>query len=218
VLRISTRFAVAALVGVALLAGLAVAECTRGRRAAAAGVAALVVGLMYAECRSDWLGGRDGRTPLGASYPLETTPAGSPVTDRLRALPDAVVLELPLLPRAVAGLPHARAMLRSTYHWRPLLNGYGSYYPAGFAERMETARRLPDDADALEALVREAGLTHLLVNAATPFARAAWLNVLRRPDTPFRLEASDDTLMLLAIRPRPQSPLAGPTAPSGPTT
>src|SRR5881397_77853 len=54
-------------------------------------------------------------------------------------------------------------MYRSTFHWRPLLNGYSSYYPAGFGERMTIADHLPD-ADALTTLRRETGLDAILVH------------------------------------------------------
>src|SRR5207245_10250730 len=59
----------------------------------------------------------------------------------------------------------ARAMYRSTFHWRPLLNGYSSYWPSAHPRRMQLARRLPDP-DALQALRAETGLEMILVHAA----------------------------------------------------
>ena len=62
--------------------------------------------------------------------------------------------------------PHSqtRAMYRSIFHWRRLVNGYDSYWPTAFAERMALALRLPE-AEALTALRRETGLELLLVHA-----------------------------------------------------
>jgi hypothetical protein len=53
-------------------------------------------------------------------------------------------------------------MYRSIFHWRPLLNGYNSYWPVGFPERMALAAKLPDR-EALAALRRETGLTNIVV-------------------------------------------------------
>jgi hypothetical protein len=57
----------------------------------------------------------------------------------------------------------ARAMFRSIFHHRPILNGYGGYWPEGFPERMALARRLPDPG-ALGALRAATGLEMILVH------------------------------------------------------
>jgi hypothetical protein len=62
-------------------------------------------------------------------------------------------------------------MYRSIFHWRPLVNGYSSYWPAGFAERMALALRLPD-AGALAELRRETGVTSIVVDGDYLDARA----------------------------------------------
>jgi hypothetical protein len=69
-------------------------------------------------------------------------------------------------------------MYRSIYHWRPLLNGYDSYWPVGFPERMTLANQLPAS-EALGELRRETGLRTILVHTAEMSAeqRAAWLGV-----------------------------------------
>ncbi len=51
---------------------------------------------------------------------------------------------------------HAHAMFHSIGNWQPLLNGYSSYYPRGFVERMTLAAALPERS-ALDRLVGEAG-------------------------------------------------------------
>ncbi len=217
VLRVSSRFAVAALIGVSLLAGLAFAELTaRARTSVAALLAVGLMALTWAECRENWFRWIVGRQPVPAVYPLEEGLEPSPITEFLRAS-DAVVLELPLLSRVVAGRPHATAMLRSTFYWRPLLNGYGSYYPSGFAERMELAQRAPDP-EALRALQGETGLTHVLVNVGTALSRTIWMRAAAAPGSGLHLVAEDDVTLLFAVEFPPQLPGAGPTAPSSPTT
>src|SRR5262245_31635453 len=108
----------------------------------------------------------------------------------------------PLNPKA-----HAPAMYRSTYHWQPLLNGYGSYWPDGFVERMRLAVRLPDPA-AVRALRRETGLEfilarvhdHLPIDEDLAKERAAWLDLVQRGGRPdLRLVAADDSLALFRV-------------------
>jgi hypothetical protein len=53
-------------------------------------------------------------------------------------------------------------MYKSIFHWRPLVNGYSSYWPERFPARMALARRLPDRA-ALAALREETGVDLVLV-------------------------------------------------------
>lgn len=76
------------------------------------------------------------------------------------------VLDLPVPASAMEGremLATGRAMLGSTLHWFPLVNGYSGHAPAGHAEAMALARRLPE-ADALAALCRRTGLRWLVVH------------------------------------------------------
>jgi hypothetical protein len=99
--------------------------------------------------------------PPGA-YPLHSAAAGDArLLDALRA-GHGPLLELPVPDGGFLAPPQADALYRSIEHRRPVLNGYSSYYPAGFAERMALADRLPDAA-ALDALVRETGLTQIVV-------------------------------------------------------
>ncbi|TMB12981.1 MAG: hypothetical protein E6J71_23440 [Deltaproteobacteria bacterium] len=81
--------------------------------------------------------------------------------------PGGPLLELPAMRLSGPALDapaNTRAMYRSIFHWRPLLNGYGGYWPAGFPELMALARELPD-AEALAQLRRETRLELLLVHA-----------------------------------------------------
>ncbi len=93
-------------------------------------------------------------------YPLvDTRPAKSSLIPVLQTAGGPVV-ELPAAPDPWL---HSEAMYRSIFHRQPVLNGYGSYWPAGFPERMALADRLPD-ADALAELRRTTGLAMVLVH------------------------------------------------------
>lgn len=194
VVRAPQRLGVAALMGLSMLAGLAFAECARRLRAlgrtrvplplATAGLALLAAGAMYAEYAfaigaAPTLVGTS-RTlfelapgtarawslpvePLPTAYPLLRTIAGDSPLERILKLHRGPLLELPV-PGPLGTAPHARAVYRSIFHGRPLLNGYSGYWPVGFRERMKLARRLPDGA-ALSELRRETGVQTLLVHA-----------------------------------------------------
>ena len=187
VIRIPERLGVAALMGVALLTGVAFAECERGARSRAAAMALVVVavGAMYCTCQrglhSSWLALR----PLPSSYPLAATvPPPAPALMRVLERPGGPLLELPA---GTEPWPNARAMYRSIHHHRALLNGYSGYWPAGFPERMALAARLPDP-DALEALRRATGLelvvVHLAEYRASP-KRGAWADFAARGGEPW---------------------------------
>jgi len=171
--RVPIRLGVAGLIGLAILAGVAFAECARripdrhrGRAAIArtALAAALAVAAYQGYARM-----------VGDSYRLDPamTPK-APLIDILRAGMGPIIVLPVATTRASAGnrpptdfaMPyyHIRAMYESIFHWRPLLNGYSSYWPAGFLERMATASRLPAP-EAVASLRREAGLTMVLVHA-----------------------------------------------------
>lgn len=177
-IRVPARLRLGAMTGLALLVGLAFAECVRvcdavraGQlRALAKGTLTLAVAAaMYAEYRS---GGAHPAFPrIPPTHPLgRLPPLAGAVVETLRA-GTGPVLEVPA---GVEGAPNVQAMYRSIGHWRPLVNGYGSYWPAAFPERMALAERLPDPV-ALAALRAETGLTTVVVNLESDFSqRGAW--------------------------------------------
>lgn len=169
--RVPARLGLAAIVGLALLTGIAFAECSRrlsravGSRFAPIGLAIVVAGSMYAQYA--WGFGATaamGWKPLPDEYPTrEPIAARQPFLPILRE-PGGPLLEVPAsLANLMATEQHARAMYRSVFHGRRLVNGYNSYWPNGFRQRMALARRLPD-ADALAALRKETGLSLILVH------------------------------------------------------
>jgi hypothetical protein len=178
--RIPSRFGVIALVGVALLTGLAVASCgaavarlagsTRSGRVARGVLALALCAFLYG---GRWL----------ARHPLPTMPVPALDEPVLRALRggDGPVVEVPVQEidqrrMTLIAREHAVAMYRSIAYWRPLVNGYSSYWPAGFPERVALAAALPDPA-ALAALRAATGLDAVIVRAAElpPTARTTWL-------------------------------------------
>ena len=196
-LRVPGRLGIAGLMGLALLAGLAFAECVarlpgRGRGVVAAGLAAAMLVATYSQFAHGFSWPFE-RAPLWDAYPVQPAIGDRDPVARLLRGGSGAVLELPLNPplaaahaqlRDVPNLPfvtdrkpylHAAAMYRSIQHWRPLLNGYSSYYPADWQARMRLASSLPD-ATALATLRSETGLATIVVHTAlcSPADRDRW--------------------------------------------
>lgn len=127
---------------------------------------------------------------LPARYPLRPM-AGLDDAGLLALLrrDEGPVLELPFsrndvqrsfLEAGGVGRPdlQAEAMLRSIGHWRPLVNGHSSFFPADFRQRMHWGRMLPDEA-ALENLHRVTGVRTIVVQVdrLDEMARRRWLAV-----------------------------------------
>jgi hypothetical protein len=198
VVRFGQRLGVIGTIGLALLVGVAFGECVRavgavwrGGRPAPALVwaAAVLVSLAAYGSYATGIGlSKTRATPLPRRYALlAVTPPDDVTATSLRRAAGAV-LELPAdVPNRLGrtlGL-HASAMYRSTFHWRPLLNGYTSYQPAGQAQRMAWADRLPGPG-ALAHLRRTTGLRHVVVRLAylPPAQQARWLEIAERTDDP----------------------------------
>jgi hypothetical protein len=199
IVRIHARLGLGALIGVPLLAGLAVDACGRAARRWGpwAGrivpvvLVVLVGGVLY----------RDLRTAV-PRFNMWVGPEVDRVTIPVLQRGQGAVVEVPIdsepehwggLGKPDVGGPvfAARAMYRSIFHWRPLLNGYSSFYPARFPERMALARRLPDP-DAVAALARDAGLSTIVVHIHDLHGdeRTRWMDA-RRGRTDLRLVAQD---------------------------
>ncbi|HUK62247.1 MAG TPA: hypothetical protein VLV15_02900, partial [Dongiaceae bacterium] len=157
-LRVPVRLGVGGMIGLALLAGLAAEECRRRLpvrlRPLVPAALALAMFAQYA-----WDG-----TRLPGRYPLMEAATEPPEILAILRQPGGPVLEVPI---GVKGdwdpSDQARAMLRSTQHWRWILNGYTSYWPKGFPERMALVEKLPDPA-ALAALRDETHLELIVVH------------------------------------------------------
>jgi hypothetical protein len=193
--------------GVSLAAGLGFAACAarlplRGRVAAAA--AMLLAALLGAEMYREYAGVNVfGRAALPAEYPSFSPPSRDDALVRALAAGEGPVLEIPVRLTAHGPVPgyHTRAMYRAIFHRRPLLNGYGGYWPSGFIERMKLASALPDP-KALAALRAETGLTTVVVNVADlyPKEAAAWQATLEQGSPGLRVVGRYDDAVLLDAR------------------
>ena len=68
-----------------------------------------------------------------------------PLYDWLARQPPGVVAELPMpAPEHLAGPEPERAYM-STFHWKPIVNGYSGYFPPSYLQRLERMRGFPDD-------------------------------------------------------------------------
>lgn len=107
---------------------------------------ALCVGLGFAVAYAArrWPAGRFRRPAIVALLALMIAgswiaplyyPKAKPVPNVYRALaraPHGAVAEFPFFLRPVNLNRHAHYMLFSTYHWKPLVNGYSDFYPADY--------------------------------------------------------------------------------------
>jgi hypothetical protein len=93
-------------------------------------------------------------------------------------------------------------MYRSIFHRRPILNGYCSYWPPGFVERVALAGRLPDRA-ALAALRAETGLSTVVVHLGMlrDAQQVPWRTLADAQDADFRLTARVGDDLVFAVAP-----------------
>jgi hypothetical protein len=205
VIRLPTRLGVAGMIGFCLLFGVAFAEILRPFRRVA--TMALAVGLAALVYRYPPVG--QGRLP--SVYNTQPVPRTSPALLRQLRATEGPLLEIPALanPRG-----NAVAMYRSTLHWRPLVNGYSSYWPTGFLERLERAALLPAHGP-LRRFVCETGLRTILVTLTglRPPQRRAWLEAKARSAGGLELIGDYPGQLLFAVTiPLPGAP-GGPACP-----
>ena len=96
---------------------------------------------------------------------LELAPydnAAPPIYGLLQRLPPGVVAEFPVPPKNVIPGPDARYTYMSTFHWKPLVNGYSGHHPRSYLRRLEQLRSFPD-ATSLDVL-RQAGVKYVVVH------------------------------------------------------
>ena len=193
-MREPQRMGVGSLFGLAILAGVAYAElsATVARvpavrpSIARAALAAFVTWAIYSTYLfAVWPLESFGERVVPPTYPIvRRSPLPTAIAAEIRRR-DAVLLEIPAKRsgRLKTVRANADAMLDSTAHWQPIVNGYGGYYPAAFPEILELARRLPDET-ALAELQRRTGVTLVLVRGETALLaqRASFEDVARRGD------------------------------------
>jgi hypothetical protein len=221
-IRRPERMRAVALIGLCLLAGLAFATCIRAvarkwpaaRRSGALLAMAMAVAL-YWSARTGWPLTRGtlvlAVVPPDGGYPLDPTIGpDDPLVIALRR-GQGPVLELPASAKGSGIFRQARAMYTGLWHWRPLLNGYASYWPAGFDARMAIAQRLPDP-QALRILRDETGLTTIVVrlDELERGPRAAWEAALLAPRNDFVSKQRVGQLVIIDIAPPAMTPESPP--------
>jgi hypothetical protein len=214
-MRDTYRMGTGALVALCLLAGVAFAECAEGLRlapkvpvrlaSAAVGVMVIVLSvLMYrGYAAAGWtVNGRF--VPLADDYDLVSAVVPDSSVMRHLRRPGGPLLELPV--RAEIQwfmlMAQTNAMYRSLFHPRPVLNGYTSYWPSGFQDRMQLASQLPDPV-ALAALRRHPGVELVLVQLDfMPMEHGqAWRALAETPTrSDLQLVASTPNLLLFQVR------------------
>ena len=101
-----------------------------------------------------------------ASFPLRLERFANrppPLYRFVASLPPGPIIELPL-PRADAlPGPEPFYLYMSTFHWKPLLNGYSGYYPPPYLSRLGRLSRFPD-ARTVAGLKAE-GVRYIIVHA-----------------------------------------------------
>ena len=148
--RGAARFGFLALISVAVLAGFGVAAL-RARYGRRGWWPALALALIVA------VNGEALRAPI-AFRPFDGIPR---IYQALRDPSVGAVAEFPFFPPAAIHR-NARYVLNSTAHWKPLVNGYSGFVPAGYAGIAEALRDFPDDRSRAE--LRRLGVTHVVVH------------------------------------------------------
>lgn len=121
-LRAPARFGVAVTLALAVLSGFAVARVLRAQAPRRAGFvsAALIVAALADLHLSE--------------MPFRDVPPPARIYRFLRDLPPGAVVEFPFFYLREMFHRHSWYMLQSTYHWKPLVNGYSDYIPQDFRD------------------------------------------------------------------------------------
>jgi hypothetical protein len=90
--------------------------------------------------------------------------AAPPLYTWLARQPAGVVAEFPMPLARKMNLPgeEPRYLYMSTFHWKPLLNGYSGYYPPQYLRRLASLAAFPDE-HSINTL-REAGVRYVIVH------------------------------------------------------
>jgi hypothetical protein len=148
--RAAARFGLLALVAVAALAGFGVAalRVRHGTRRWWPALAAILILAVNAEA---------------LRAPMEFTPFGGipRIYQSLRDSSVRAVAEFPCYEPA-AILHNAPYVLNSTAHWKPLVNGYSGFVPAGYAAIADALQAFPDDRSRAE--LQRLGVSHVVVH------------------------------------------------------
>jgi hypothetical protein len=182
-LRVASRFGYLLLVGVAGLAGLAMAA-TQARSTSRRWMAVPLLVLLLVNVEAS-------RVPVGY---IEDPPV-SQVYRTLASLPEGIVVEMPFWIVQTDVHRNAPHMLMATLHRKPLLNGYSGFVPTSYRRNADTLWFFPFREAAFETL-NELGVRYVVMHLAE-FGSTAGpaIEVLAsRPD--FRLVDADPNVRL----------------------
>jgi hypothetical protein len=212
--RVPQRLGVGALIGLAVLAGIAFADVTwrlasrrrpRASRALRAALALSLVAVSAAPALNPRVHGLPRRVqPLAPWGSFEIAEAWSRPSAARAVLAEVrepvLVLDYTAFRTYGQGASDAQEMLESIGHWYPLLNGYGGYHPSEYPGRLRAGRRLPN-ASVLNALERSTGLTYVFVRGAADDPRMApwWYLARRGRQGRLQLVAASDTELLFTV-------------------
>jgi hypothetical protein len=191
-LRAAARFGNLFLLGIALLAGVGLANMRRahqGRRWMT-GVAVAAVVLVNLEA-------------LRAPFAYRRWPGIPDIYKRLADEPGKVVLaEMPFYPPH-AVFENAEYVLNSTAHWRPLMNGYSGYTPTSYREVAWLLWYFPDPR-AFPPMTKN-GVTHVMFHPHRwgHEAPKALETIARRPDLELMAVDQKTGLRLYRYHPLP---------------
>lgn len=92
----------------------------------------------------------------------------------LARAPRGAVAEFPFFSNSIDFNRHAHYMLMSTYHWKPLINGYSDHYPKDFLDMLDAVKDFPTNPAAFDHL-RAHDVRYVTV-------RFNWYHHLRKPE------------------------------------
>jgi hypothetical protein len=127
--------------------------------------------------------------------------AAPPLYSWLATEPPGIVAEFPM--PSASGLPYVEPVYTymSTFHWKPIVNGYSGYAPPSYLDRLGAVSAFPDDR-AIDRLRRD-GVRYVLVHPAyyQPIDAARVLRELgRRPELQELGRFHDGTSTAIAYR------------------
>jgi len=173
-MRAAARWGYLALVAASVLGGYGVAVLQRkwGNRKWWPALVTALVGIVTIEAM---------RTPLSL-VPFNGIP---PVHRRMARDDVRAIVLYPIYP---GGAFHANApyMLYQTRHWKPIVNGYSSFAPQSYFERVHRLNYFP--APEVIAELRQIGVSHVMLEHATleqAVGRQAFVELRSHPDLEF---------------------------------
>ena len=149
--RVTARWGVLTLTALALLAGFGVAAL-RARGAARTRLAVAVLAPLAVTLEA-----------LRAPMVFTATPPMPAIYRQIAALPDAVLLEVPMYPGRTFDL-NAPYLLGQTEHFHPMVAGYSGFYTGGYASRIADLMTFPSDV--AQRRLRTLGVTHIVFHLA----------------------------------------------------